>query len=86
MANKLNQYTLELIVPTIYKNRVNKLVLDTRTSRVKNENILLNDMSQQDSIVYTWIFNNMNQRDSTHQQITERLNQDYFTNYHMVVT
>lgn len=86
MANKYNQHTLELIIPTSYKSRVNKLILDTRTSKVKNENILLNDMTQQDSIIYTWLFNNIPQLEAKKVEIVDRLNKDYFTQYHMVVT
>lgn len=85
MANKPNSYSLELIIPVSYQSRINKLVLDTRTSKVKSENIMLNNMTQQDSIIYTWTFNNTFQLELMKRDISERLANDYFTHYHMAV-
>jgi hypothetical protein len=86
MANKVYSHSLELIVPHEYKSKIGKLMEDTRSYSVKSQVLILNNRSQQDSIVYKWNFNTPATRDIKQSEIIEKLSAEYFTNYEMVVT
>lgn len=86
MVNKNYAHSLELIVPYEYKSKLGKLMEDTRSYSVKSGIIVLNNRTQQDSIVYKWNFNNMSVLEAKQAEISERLSTEYFTNYEMVVT
>lgn len=86
MANKVYAHSLELIIPNEHKAKIAKLMEDTRSYSVKSQIVILNNRSQQDSIVYKWNFNTPVLRDTKQSEISEKLSAEYFTNYEMVVT
>jgi|688.fasta_scaffold1827576_1 hypothetical protein len=86
MANKLNPHELKLIIKSGLKTKVSVLLDDTRTHTVKSERILLDDLSQQDSIIYAWYFKTSDALESKRVDVANRLGSNYITDYIMVVT
>lgn len=83
MVNKKDICGLQIIVPFSLKKRSDKLTHNTRTSSVSNQIVLLNDNSQQDSIIYTWTFTSKLQLEKLKSQLTEQFSKDYFPIYHI---
>jgi hypothetical protein len=86
MASKSNPHELKLIVQNSLKTRVTKLLVDTRTHSVKSEFLILDNMSQQDSIVYSWYFKTLEALEAKRVDVAQRLTNEYITDYLMVVT
>lgn len=80
-----NPHSLQLIIPRAVKSKIDKLVLPLRTYSVMNQTVMLETLRQQDSIIYKWIFGSTIQRDSKKNDIVGLLNNEYFTDYYMVV-
>ncbi len=86
MASKSNPHELKLIVQNSLKTRVSKLLVDTRSHSVKSEFLILDNMSQQDSIIYSWYFKTLEALESKRIDVAQRLTSEHITDYLMVVT
>lgn len=86
MADKKNTYSLKIVVPYSLKKRADKLIQNTRTSSVSNQIVILDDNSQQDSIIYTWVFNSMFQIEKLKTELVDRFSKEYFPTYHVLVS
>jgi hypothetical protein len=85
MAHNHLAHTLKLIVPYSAKKRVCKLMSDTRTHTVSSEFVLMDNMQYQESVIYTWNFNNEPSLDIKKTNVVEKLNSENVNNYHIVV-
>lgn len=86
MVNKKDVCTMQIIVPFSLKKRADKLTQNTRTSSVSNQIVLLDDNSQQDSIIYTWTFNSKIQLEKLKTELTEQFSKEYFSSYHIATS